>query len=159
MYNHNRAGDAYTLIMEKEMITLPHIEKSRLIAYCGLPTYQSGQEFLSQHPFYVYYREWSVLKGICEGSTSPSYCVRILFNNKGIANSCCTCYTNRTAPCKHIAALLVLWYEHHTHIPDRSEWSRQLRMASKEDLILLLEKMVDLYPDSFLGCDPCMIES
>lgn len=141
------------------MISLPRIEKSRVIDYCGLPTFKSAQEFLSQQPFYVYYREWSVLKGICEGSTSPSYCVRILFDNKGIANSCCTCYTNRAAPCMHIAALLLLWLDNDTHVPDRSEWSRQLRMASKDELIMLLEKMVDLYPDSFLGCDPCMIES
>lgn len=141
------------------MISLPRIEKARVIEYCGLPTFQSAQEFLSQHPFYVYYREWSVIKGICEGSTSPSYCVRILFDKKGIANSCCTCYTNRTVPCKHIAALLLLYFEHDTQIPDRSEWSRQLRLMSKEQVTLLLEKMVDLYPDSFLGCDPCMIES
>lgn len=141
------------------MISLPRIEKSRVIDYCGLTTYQSAQEFLSHQPFYVYYLEWSVLKGICEGTTSPSYCVRVFFDNKGIANSCCTCYTNRTAPCKHIAALLLLWLDHQMDVPDRSEWSRQLRAKGKEELIVLLEKMVDLYPDSFLECDPCMIES
>ncbi len=141
------------------MISLPRLEKERVIDYCGLQTFQSGREFLTHNPFYVIYREWSVLKGICEGTESPSYCVRILFNQHGIANSCCTCYTNRAAPCKHIAALLLMWLEHNVDVPDRSEWSRRLRAKSKEELILLMEKMVDLYPDSFLGCDPCMIES
>lgn len=141
------------------MISLPHLERARVIDYCGLQTFQSGREFLEQNPFIVMYREWSVLKGICEGSDSPSYCVRILFNQQGIANSCCTCYTNRTQPCKHIAALLLMWIEHNTDVPDRTEWSRRLRSKSKEELILLMEKMVDFYPDSFLGCDPCMIES
>jgi hypothetical protein len=52
-----------------------------------------------------------------------------------------------------------MWLEHNTDVPDRTEWSRRLRSMNKEELILLMEKMVDLYPDTFLGCDPCMIES
>ena len=127
--------------------------------YCGPKMYQVGTEYLKEQPFYVCYQEWMTLRGICEGGTSPSYSVRVIFNARGIANSCCTCYTNRVVPCKHIAALLVLWTEHRAQVPNRVQWAVELKATKKEELVALLEKIVDLYPDSFLGCDPCLIRS
>ena len=141
------------------MYMIPFVEEERFIDYCGAHMYREGKKFLKEEPFYVHYREWMTLKGICEGSTSPSYSVRIIFNQKGIANSCCTCYTNRVAPCKHIAALLALWQENPAEFPDRGQWGRTLQAARKDELIKLVEKIVDLYPDNFLGCDPCLVQS
>ncbi len=141
------------------MTNIPALAKERVIDYCGAKMYQVGKEYLKDEPFYVFYYEWMTLRAICEGSTSPSYSVRIIFNQKGIANSCCTCYTNRVVPCKHIAALLALWNEQPSEFPDRMQWSRMLQDMEKRQLIALLEKVVDLYPDSFLGCDPCLIRT
>lgn len=141
------------------MQTIPALVRERIVNYCGAQMYNLGQEYLQEQPFYVYYREWMTLRGICEGSTNPSYSVRIIFNEKGIANSCCTCYTNRAVPCKHIAALLALWHEQAGAFPERAQWARTLQATRKEDLVLLVEKIVDLYPDSFLGCDPCLVRS
>ena len=141
------------------MNNLPEIAKERIIDYCGALMYRVGEDYLKEKPFYVYYREWMTLRGICEGTTSPSYSVRVIFNQKGIANSCCTCYTNRVVPCKHIAALLVLWNEQPAHFPDRAQWKEVLQRTEKKELVALLEKIVDLYPDTFLGCDPCLTRS
>ncbi len=141
------------------MNTIPDIAKERVIDYCGAQMYLVGKNYLEERPFYVFYREWMTLRGICEGGTSPSYSVRIIFDQRGIANSCCTCYTNRVVPCKHIAALLALWNEQPAQIPDRIEWAQLLQTTKKEELVALIEKIVDLYPDSFLGCDPCLIRS
>lgn len=138
---------------------IPDIVKERIIDYCGAKMYQVGKDYLKEQPFYVFYREWMTLRGICEGSTNPSYSVRIIFNKRGIANSCCTCYTNRVVPCKHIAALLALWHERPMQFPDRVQWARLLEGTQKKELVALVEKIVDLYPDSFLGCDPCLIRS
>ena len=139
-------------------MTIPLITQQQIINYCGPNMYEFGKDFLSLNPFFVYYREWTVIKGICEGSMTPSYCVRILFDEHGIANSCCTCYTNRIVPCKHIAALLLMWHQQPGGVPDRPQWGRMLQTKNKGELIELLEKMVDLYPESFVGCDPCMIQ-
>lgn len=141
------------------MHMIPDIAQERMIDYVGPAMFKQGQDYLQSEPFYVYYREWMTLRGICEGTTNPSYSVRIIFNQKGIANSCCTCYTNRVVPCKHIAGLLALWYENQADFPDRAQWARVLKLTDKDDLVALLEKIVDLYPDSFLGCDPCLIRS
>jgi uncharacterized Zn finger protein len=88
-----------------------------------------------------------MLKALCEGSYAPSYAVRILLDDSGIANSCCTCYVNRAVPCKHIAALLIMWHERPEKIAERDDWAQTLRKGSKEDIITLIEKMVDLYPE------------
>lgn len=142
------------------MFTLPRIEKERVIVdYCGSLMVHSAREFLAKSPFIICFKEWSILKGICEGSSSPSYCVRILFDAKGIANSSCTCVTNRSVPCKHIAGLLLLWYEKHDEIPDRTEWARRLRQSNRDELVELLEKMVDLYPENMLDFESDVIQT
>jgi uncharacterized Zn finger protein len=130
------------------MVTLPKLTKDMIKDYCGARMYNIGREFLKANPFFVFYREWNMLKALSEGTECPSYAVRILLDERGIANSCCTCYVNRSVPCKHIAALLLLWHEQPESVPDRESWASQLRSLPKNQVIQLLEKVVDLYPES-----------
>ncbi len=140
------------------MVTLPKIEKSTIKNYCGARMYQIGKDFLKENPFFVYYREWNMLKALSEGTESPSYAVRILFDERGIANSCCTCFVNESVPCKHIAALLQLWSVQPETIPERKAWTKRLQKAKKDEVIELLEKVVDLYPENE-SCKLWMAES
>ena len=78
------------------MNTLPKIEKEIIKNNCGARMYQIGKDFLKEEPFFVYFREWTMLKALSEGTESPSYAVRILLDDTGIASSCCTCYVNRS---------------------------------------------------------------
>ncbi len=64
------------------MNTIPDIAKERVIDYCGAQMYLVGKNYLEERPFYVFYREWMTLRGICEGGTSPSYSVRIIFDQR-----------------------------------------------------------------------------
>ena len=140
------------------MITLPKITREQIKNYCGPRMFKIGKDFLKEKPFFVFYREWTILKALSEGTESPSYAVRILFNESGIANSCCTCYVNRSVPCKHIAALLHLWHDQPEAIPEREVWSLQLQKARKDDIVALLEKVVDLYPENE-SCKLWLVES
>ena len=136
----------------------PIVEKERIIAYCGPEAYQAGIDFLLDDPFYVYYREWMTVKGICEGNASPSYGVKVFFDERGIAYSSCTC-AHSHAPCKHIAALLIVWHRNPAAVVDRKKWAHSLEKMSKRELIVFIEKVIDLYPDMALGCDSCIIQS
>ncbi len=129
------------------MMTLPEIGIEKIQNYCGPQMYKEGKQFLKENPFFVTYREWTLLKALCEGTDVPSYAVRVLLDDNGIANSCCTCYVNRSVPCKHIAALLLMWHESPETIAERNDWARTLKKSSKEDVVELIEKMVDLYPE------------
>ena len=143
---------------EQRMIPLPKIEKQIIKNYCGARMYQIGKDFLKEEPFFVYFREWTMLKALSEGTESPSYAVRILLDDTGIANSCCTCYVNRSVPCKHIAALLILWNESPETILERAEWASSLRKVPQDEVIKLLEKIVDLYPENE-SCKVWLVES
>ena len=140
------------------MIALPKLENETIKNYCGIRMFKIGKEFLKENPFFVVYKEWTMLKALSEGTESPSYAVRILFDEKGIANSCCTCYVSRSVPCKHIAALLVLWQEKPKSILERDAWSASLRKKDKKEIVALLEKVVDLYPENE-SCKLWLIES
>lgn len=140
------------------MITLPKITKKTIENYCGTRMYRVGKEFLEENPFFVYFREWTMLKALSEGNVRPSYAVRVLFDDQGIANSCCTCYVNRSIPCKHIAALLIMWLETPEVITERSDWVARLHKKKKGDIVELLEKIVDLYPESE-SCKLWLVES
>ena len=129
------------------MMTLPDIRIEKIQNYCGPQMYKEGKKFLKENPFFVTYREWTLLKALCEGNDMPSYAVRILLDEKGIANSCCTCYVNRSVPCKHIAALLIMWHNTPEAIAERNDWALTLKKSSKKDVVELIEKMVDLYPE------------
>ncbi len=129
------------------MMTLPNIDIETIQNYCGPQMYKEGREFLKEEPFFVCYREWTMLKALCVGNNAPSYAVRILLNETGIANSCCTCYVNRSVPCKHIAALLYKWHKEPTAILERDKWAQTLQKGSKQEAVELIEKMVDLYPE------------
>ncbi len=127
---------------------LPKITKDTIRDYCGARMYRNGMEFLKKKPFFVFYREWTTLKALSEGTESPSYAVRVLLDERGIANSCCTCYVNRSVPCKHIAALLLMWHNEPESIPEREDWTLKLHKSRKNEIVELLEKIVDLYPES-----------
>lgn len=130
------------------MVTIPEVTAQAIINYCGKKMYYSGKQFLNSKTFYLFYREWMVLKGVCEGTSNPSYFVKIVFDEKGIIQATCTCYYNKFYPCKHIAALLMIWHQNPATFPERTQWMRLLKTTPKKDLIALIEKMVDLYPDT-----------
>jgi len=140
------------------MIKLPEITTEMIKNYCGERMYGIGKEFGKKKPFFVCFKEWTMLKALCEGTESPSYAVRILLHEKGIANSSCTCYVNRSVPCKHIAALLIRWHQDQESIPERSVWVQGLHKLRKPHLVGLFEKFVDLYPDDE-SCKQWLVES
>ncbi len=129
------------------MMTLPVVGIEKIQNYCGPQMFKEGKKFLEQQRFFVYYREWNMIKALCEGTDVPSYAVRVLLDETGIANSCCTCYVSRSAPCKHIVALLLMWHKEPEAIVERSDWATTLKKGTKQDAVELVEKIVDLYPE------------
>jgi uncharacterized Zn finger protein len=132
------------------MAHIPLVTAQAIANYCGKKIFFAGKQFLNSKEFLIFYRDWMILKAICEGNSNPSYLVKIVFDQRGISNSSCTCNCNRVGPCKHIAALLMMWHEKPSLFPDRVQWVRHLKSIPKKELVLLIEKMIDLYPDT---CD------
>ena len=85
------------------------------------------------------------LTGRCQGSTPAPYRTQVVLNESGIDSTICSCPLGGN--CKHCVALLL------TRIHDREEFSALeervdvLTVWEKGDLITLINKMVERYPD------------
>ncbi|MBA3954523.1 hypothetical protein H0X48_04370 [Candidatus Dependentiae bacterium] len=128
-------------------MNIPLVTEKQILNYCGVKNYQKGKEFLSKHTFYILYKEWMTLKAVCEGTAAPSYSVKVIFDEAGIVYSSCTCYRSNFGPCKHIAGLLSKWHTEPSSFPDRKQLGTKFKKTRKLELIHLLEKIVDLYPE------------
>lgn len=90
------------------------------------------------------------LEALCEGSDFEPYHVNATLAPPGDAGAnpsdfSCTC--PRGGFCKHIVALLLTWIHDPGHFETRPPVADQLGDRSREDLIALVERMVQRYPD------------
>jgi uncharacterized Zn finger protein len=89
------------------------------------------------------------LSGVCEGSESPFYRVRVESDEGGIRSASCTCPYDFGGYCKHIITLLLSY----THKPEdftvRKEPAELLSDLNREQLIALLTKLVGEQPDLY----------
>ena len=69
------------------MMTLPEIGIEKIQNYCGPQMQKEGKQFLKESPFFVKYREWTLLKALCEGTNVPSYAVRVLLDDNGVVRA------------------------------------------------------------------------
>jgi uncharacterized Zn finger protein len=132
----------------KNRVGVPRVTLQQIINYCGRKTYELGREYLHSEALYVRYQERQVIKALCAGITNSSYTLKITFDANGITSSACTCHENAHGPCKHLAALLITWYYQPESFPKRAELPNQLMETPKEDLIMLIQKIIDLYPET-----------
>ena len=92
-------------------------------------------------------RQGNTLKARCAGSRPQPYHIEITLGPEGIARGTCSCPVGSGGHCKHAVALLLTWL----HEPDRFTEMENLETAlsrrSKAELIVLVRRMLDRYPD------------
>lgn len=88
-----------------------------------------------------------VLKAQCQGSRPQPYRVQITLGPKGIASGDCSCPVGGSGHCKHAAALLLTWLGDADAFVDVQDMATTLDRRSKAELIELIGKMVERYPD------------
>lgn len=120
----------------------------QIITYCGKAMYERGIEYINTDALYMCYRDWMTLKALCEGKAKKAYAVQVTLDNQRIFDSSCTCYKNHSGPCKHIAAILLTWLTNPELFPERAQLTKNLETYAKQDLVSLIEKMVDSYPET-----------
>jgi uncharacterized Zn finger protein len=136
---------AFSFFQEMFIMSIPLLSENQIINYCGIKNYQRGRECVEKDIFYIAYKQAMALEALCQGKSLPSYFVKVLFDIQGIMSSFCTCYSNIVGPCKHIAALLIMWSCEPRFFPARNQISKKLQKTKKQDLIKLVEKCLDLY--------------
>ncbi|MGI8564936.1 MAG: SWIM zinc finger family protein, partial [Pyrinomonadaceae bacterium] len=89
----------------------------------------------------------NVLSGRCEGSESPFYKVRAEVDGGGVRSASCTCPYDFGGYCKHIVALLLAYAREPAQFAVRQEPAELLADLSREQLLMLLTKLLNEHPD------------
>jgi uncharacterized Zn finger protein len=89
------------------------------------------------------------LSGVCEGSESPFYRVRVELDEGGVRSAFCTCPYDFGGYCKHVIALLLSYAHEPESFAARKEPAELLSELSGEQLLALLTKLLGEQPDLY----------
>ncbi|MGD8244244.1 MAG: hypothetical protein PVI63_03540, partial [Anaerolineae bacterium] len=92
-------------------------------------------------------RQGSTLKANCIGSRPQPYRVEITLGGRGIAYGHCSCPVGAGGHCKHAVALLLAWLHEPETFTTVEELETALARRSKDELIILIRRMLDRCPD------------
>lgn len=86
------------------------------------------------------------IEAFCHGSGMYPYRVTAILNDKGYVSSTCTCPYDWGGICKHEVALLLTYLLESKTFEQRPTTTELLRDKSQADLISIIEKMTNQYP-------------
>lgn len=92
-------------------------------------------------------RQGDLLKARCQGSRPQPYHVEITLGEHGIVRGACSCPVGVGGRCKHAVALLLTWVHRPESFTEAVEQDAALEERSKAELIILIHRMLDRYPE------------
>jgi uncharacterized Zn finger protein len=116
-------------------------------------SYQKGRDYYQSDA--IYNPAWQsapggvVLMANCEGSTVPSYRLRIELDEGGIRSASCTCPYDWGGDCKHIVALLLLYLNKPDEFSQQKSVSDLLAGLEKDALVAIIHHLVGQNPDAY----------
>lgn len=119
------------------------ISSEEIISHCGPTVYKRGQKCASFENFIGIFIQKNVIFGLYQGSVG-TYKINIIFNNQNRPkHSWCTCpaMTQWDGPCKHIAALLILWSKAPAKFKVVDSWQSLFEKKDRTQLIDLITKV------------------
>jgi len=129
------------------MSGLPPLTEADIRRWTGDESFRHGQRYFGQDAILNPCRVGMTLKAHCQGSRSQPYRVQITLGLKGMASGSCSCPVGGSGHCKHVAALLLTWLNDADTFVDVEDMATTLDRRSKPELIDLIGKMVERYPD------------
>jgi uncharacterized Zn finger protein len=126
---------------------LPQLTEADIRRWTGDESFRRGQRYFDQDAILNPRRAGMVLKAQCQGSRSQPYRVQITLGPTGIVSGDCSCPVGGGGHCKHVAALLLTWLDDTNAFVDVQDIATTLNRRSKAELIELIGKMVERYPD------------
>lgn len=113
----------------------------------GQRSFERGQRyFLNGHIDHAS-REGDTLRALCSGSQLSPYQVQATLGPSGIQSANCSCPIGAGGFCKHVAALLLTWIHQPGDFTETEALAAQLNRRSKPELVALIQRMVERYPD------------
>ncbi len=116
-------------------------------------SYQKGREYYQSGA--IYNPAWQsapgsvVLTASCEGSSAPSYRLRIELDEGGVRSASCTCPYDWGGDCKHIVALLLMYLHKSKEFSEQKSVSDLLAGLEKDALVAVIHHLVSQNPDAY----------
>jgi uncharacterized Zn finger protein len=89
----------------------------------------------------------------CEGSSAPSYRLRVELDDSGVRSASCTCPYDWGGDCKHIVALLLMYIHQQDEFSDQKSVNELLAGLEKDALVALILRLVERDPDLYDGLE------
>lgn len=132
---------------EESMTDLPQLTESDIHSWTDPASFGRGQRYHRDGHIINPRRQGTTLKARCIGSRPQPYRVEITLAPGGIAHGYCSCPVGFGGHCKHAVALLLTWlHEPHT-VTTVEDIETALERRTKGELIVLIRRMLDRYPD------------
>lgn len=116
-------------------------------------SYQKGREYYNGGA--IYDPSWQstpggvVLTAHCEGSSAPSYRLRVELDAGGVQAVFCTCPYDWGGDCKHIVALLLMYLHQPGEFSEQKSVAELLAGLDKDALLALITRLVQNNPDLY----------
>ena len=128
-------------------IRVPPLTEQAIRRWVGEASYGRGLGYYRGGHILQPRRQGSTLKARCIGSEEQPYRVQVNLDEHGIASGSCTCYVGAGGQCKHAAALLLCWLHEPERFQEQASLEATLEARSKAELIALIRRMLNRYPD------------
>jgi len=129
------------------MTVPPRLTESAIQQWLGVDSFGRGERYYLQGRILNPYRQAETLKALCSGSQPEPYRVEVLLGPHGIVAGDCSCPVGAGGHCKHAAALLLTWLHEPQSFLEVEDLKARLERRSKAELIALISKVIERYPD------------
>ncbi len=128
---------------------IPKLTESMIQALATPESYQRGRKYYEGGATFNAAIQGDSLLGECEGSSAPSYRIRIQLDSAGIREAECTCPYDWGGFCKHIVALLLTYVHDREQFTVRAQPADLLADLDRDDLVALLDRLLKEQPDLY----------
>jgi uncharacterized Zn finger protein len=130
-------------------MALPKLTEAAIRAGADPESFARGQSYYQGGAISDTAIQGNVLTGQCEGNSAPYYQVRAELDETGILDAECSCPYEYGGYCKHIVALLLTYVHQPKLFARRRPPEELLADFSREDLAVLLAKLMREQPDLY----------
>jgi uncharacterized Zn finger protein len=129
------------------MTTSPQLTDDDVRRWTDEGSFRRGRRYFQEGHILNPRRRGSTLRARCMGSRPQPYHVAIELGPQGILAGACSCPVGAGGHCKHAVALLLTWLHEPESFTSVEELETSLEQRTKSELIILVRRMLDRYPD------------
>lgn len=128
-------------------MSIPTLQESDIERLVGRRNVRRGWEYYDDGALVETFRQESLLKATCIGSSRDPYFVQARFTDNNEMESRCSCPVGQSGNCKHVAALLIAWMERPQAFLAAASWESVLDQCNRGELLSIVKRLLAERPE------------